>query len=346
MGRTLDQVAWQHRLANHLADRGVPAARALGLVEHGGHWYEVHEPAAGEDVYAGADSWDPFASEAHAAAAGRGPGAPAPRRRRLPRPLAPAAGRLRRPARRRCDAAGQRRSPRWPMPARRSPTTSRGGRGRTTWPRRTAPVFERLRPLVPVLPRAPLHGDWQTNNLFFSGDEVSGIIDFHQADYGPRTLDLAVAVERNCFFWNRISAGDDAAFDLGHAAALVGAYDAVAPLMPDERDGVRRRPPGLPVRVRDLVPRLLLGRRARPREGRLGLGHLRPRPRPLVGVRPGPRCACRRRADRRRRLTAAAGAAGPSRATPRPPPRGRSPTRSRRPPRGGSRRPRSRTSGS
>ena len=64
---------------------------------------------------------------------------------------------------------------------------------------------------------------------------MSGIIDFHQADFGPRTLDLAVAVERNCFFWNRISTGDDAAFDLGHAAALVGAYDAVAPLMPDER---------------------------------------------------------------------------------------------------------------
>ena len=70
MGRRLDQLAWQHRLANHLADRGVPATRAIGLVEHGGHWYEVHEPAAGEDVYEGADSWDPFASETHAAAAG------------------------------------------------------------------------------------------------------------------------------------------------------------------------------------------------------------------------------------------------------------------------------------
>ena len=70
MGRALDQLAWQHRLANHLADRGVPAARALGLVEHDGHWYEVHEPAAGDDVYTGADSWDPFVSEAHAASAG------------------------------------------------------------------------------------------------------------------------------------------------------------------------------------------------------------------------------------------------------------------------------------
>ena len=97
-------------------------------------------------------------------------------------------------------------------------------------------VFDRLRPVIPGLPRAPLHGDWQTNNLFFYGDAVSGIIDFHQADYAPRALDLAVAVERNCFFWNRISAGDDGAYDLGHVAALVGAYGAVAPLAPDERE--------------------------------------------------------------------------------------------------------------
>jgi Ser/Thr protein kinase RdoA (MazF antagonist) len=98
-------------------------------------------------------------------------------------------------------------------------------------------LFRRLRPVLSELPLAPLHGDWQTNNLFFDGDRLSSIIDFHQADYAPRLLDLAVAVERNCFFWNRISAGDDTAFDLGHAAALVGAYEAVAPLTADERAG-------------------------------------------------------------------------------------------------------------
>ena len=65
---------------------------------------------------------------------------------------------------------------------------------------------------------------------------MSGIIDFHQADYAPRALDLAVAVERNCFFWNRISDGDDGAYDLGHVAALVGAYGAVAPPTHAERE--------------------------------------------------------------------------------------------------------------
>ena len=110
----------------------------------------------------------------------------------------------------------------------------------------------------------PLHGDWQTNNLFFEGDRLSGVIDFHQADCGPRMLDLAVAVERNCFFWNRISAGDDRAYDLRQAAVLVAAYDAVEPLAADERAAFAGRPGGLPVRVRDLVSGLLLGGRARP----------------------------------------------------------------------------------
>ena len=234
MGRRIDQLDWQHRLANHLADRGVPAARALGLVEQGGHWYEVHEPAAGEDVYAGADSWDPFSSEIHAAAAGAAlaglhlAGASFPDRR--PQPQAGFVVQLGAVAREPAEAVAQLAAAR--------PAVAGYLAGRE-WEAAVAAaygaVFDRLRPVVSELPEAPLHGDWQTNNLFFEGDEVSGVIDFHQADYAPRILDLAVAVERNCFFWNRISAGDDGAFDLGHAAALVGAYDAVAPLAAAER---------------------------------------------------------------------------------------------------------------
>ena len=48
-------------------------------------------------------------------------------------------------------------------------------------------------------------------------------------------LDLAVAVERNCFFWNRISAGEDDAHDLGHARLLLESYHEVAPLTDAER---------------------------------------------------------------------------------------------------------------
>ena len=84
----------------------------------------------------------------------------------------------------------------------------------------------------------PLHGDWQTNNLFFRGDAISAVIDFHQADFGPRLLDLAVAVERNCFFWNRISDGELDAHDLDHARLLIEAYHAETPLRPAEREAL------------------------------------------------------------------------------------------------------------
>ncbi len=235
MGRALDQLAWQNRLANHLADRGVPAARALGLVEHGGHWYEVHEPAAGDDVYTGADSWDPFVSEAHAASAGAAlarlhlAGADFPERR--PQPQAGFVVQLGTVAMGPVEAVA--------VLAAARPAVADYLAGRR-WESEVAEasdaVFDRLRPVIAGLPRAPLHGDWQTNNLFFDGDAVSGIIDFHQADYAPRALDLAVAVERNCFFWNRISAGDDGAYDLGHAAALMRAYEAAAPLTAAERE--------------------------------------------------------------------------------------------------------------
>ncbi|MGZ4482234.1 MAG: phosphotransferase [Gaiellales bacterium] len=234
MGRDAAQLLWQHRLTNHLADRGVPAARALGLVERDGLWYELFEPAAGEDVYSGVDTWEPFFSPVHAAAAGamlaRLHGAGADFEPRSPQPqagfvvqlgairLAPVDA-VRALSRQRAAVAEYLAEERWEEPVAEVYDE----------------LFDRLRPLLTRLPLAPLHGDWQTNNLFFAGDAVSGVIDFHQADYAPRVLDLAVAVERNCFFWNRISAGEDTAYDLDHAGALIAAYDAVSPLEPAER---------------------------------------------------------------------------------------------------------------
>jgi len=233
MRRRLEQVQWQHRLANHLADRGVPAVRARDLIAEGELWYEVFDVARGEDVYAGVDTWEPFARAEHVAEAGR--------------VLA------------RFHRAGEDFEPRRPQPqtgfvvqmglvhlppakavevlcaARPAVADYLTGRD---WAAAVTEAyggsFDRLRPLADRLPERPLHGDWQTNNLFFRSDEISSIIDFHQADYAPRVLDLAVAVERNCFFWNRISEGDDSALDLAHARILVDAYDREAPLTDDE----------------------------------------------------------------------------------------------------------------
>jgi Ser/Thr protein kinase RdoA (MazF antagonist) len=235
MGRTNEQVRWQHRLTNHLADGGVPAARARELHHREGLWYEVFDVASGADTYAGVDTWEPFFSDAHVAAAGR--------------MLA------------RLHLAGAEFEPRQPQPqagfvvqidlCRLAPVVAvevmRDARpavaeyleGRGAWSDRVDAAyrgtFDRLAPRLGDLARAPLHGDWQTNNLFFAGDEVSGIIDFHQADFAPRLLDLAVAIERNCFFWNRISAGENDAFDLHAAGVLVGAYHRENPLTALER---------------------------------------------------------------------------------------------------------------
>jgi Ser/Thr protein kinase RdoA (MazF antagonist) len=234
MGRAIEQLRWQHRLTNHLADHGVPAARARGLQERDRLWYETLEVAVGDDTYAGVDTWEPFRSPAHVASAGR--------------MLA------------RLHRAGAGFEPRQPQPqagfvvqldlcrlapvaavellCEARPAVAEYLAGRPWYDRVDAAygkLFARLRPLLDGLERAPLHGDWQTNNLFFSGDEVSGIIDFHQADYAPRLLDLAVAVERNCFFWNRISEGDDRALNLDHAHILVESYHRETPLSAVER---------------------------------------------------------------------------------------------------------------
>ena len=234
MGRSVGQLEWQHALTNHLADRGVPAARAVGIVERGELWYELIEPAMGQDVYDAADSWDPFGSEAHAGSAGamlaRMHAAGSDFRPRRPQPQA---GFVVQMGAVRDDPATAVRKLAAARPA--VADYLRGERYEAAVEEAYGELFDRLRGVAEGLPARPLHGDWQTNNLFFEGDRVSGIIDFHQADYAPRVLDLAVAVERNCFSWNRISDGDDAAWDAAHAGALISAYDREGGLEPAER---------------------------------------------------------------------------------------------------------------
>jgi Ser/Thr protein kinase RdoA (MazF antagonist) len=233
MGRLPEQVRWQHRLTNHLADRGVPAARVQSMVEQDGLWYEIVDVADGDDTYAGVDTWEPFRRDEHVREAGRvlaalhRAGEDFEPRIAQSHGFVVQIGLVRMAPAEAVEAmAGQR------------PAVASYLAGKE-WQRRTAAayddLFERLRPLVPELPSRPLHGDWQTNNLFFRGDRLSSIIDFHQADFAPRLLDLAVAVERNCFFWNRISQGEDDAYDLRHAALLIGAYAEQQPLTEAER---------------------------------------------------------------------------------------------------------------
>ncbi|HUZ84041.1 MAG TPA: phosphotransferase [Gaiellales bacterium] len=234
MGRRSDQLEWQHRLTNHVADSGVPAARALGITELAGFWYETFEVAAGADRYAGTDSWEPFATLADAHAAGAtlarlhaAADGFEPRRAQPQAGFVVQLGMVPRGAESAVEKLCRLR------PAVADHLAHR------EWRAAVAAAydepFSRLESVLHTLPESPLHGDWQTNNLFFDEHGVSGVIDFHQADFGPRILDLAVAVERNCFFWNRLSAGERGAYDLEHAAALTAGYESATPLQPAER---------------------------------------------------------------------------------------------------------------
>ncbi len=233
MGRDLSQVEWQHRVATHVADRGVPATRPLGLIDCGGLWYELWEPATGSDTYTDTDTWEPFRSIAHVEAAGemlaRFHAAGADFTPLQPQPQAGFVVQLGR-----LDALPSQVA-RELADARPAVADYLAGRDLASVDAAYGGLFERLASVAAELPVAPLHGDWQTNNLFFSGDDVSGIIDFHQTDCGPRLLDLAVAIERNCFFWNRISEGEDGAYNLTHARHLISAYHRVEPLTGTER---------------------------------------------------------------------------------------------------------------
>ena len=225
MGRSIDQLRWQHALANHLADRGVPAVRSRGLVERDGLWYELFDVAEGDDVYAGVDTWEPFRSREHVTAAGR--------------ELA------------RLHQAGERLRPAGPQPqrgfvvqidlvrltpVRRSNSCcDRGRRWPTICATRTgeaaveAGLRRAVRPAaagLPALPRRPLHGDWQTNNLFFAATRLSGIIDFHQADHGPGCSTWRWRSSATASSGTASRTGDDRRTTSTTPRALIEAYHA------------------------------------------------------------------------------------------------------------------------
>ena len=81
------------------------------------------------------------------------------------------------------------------------------------------------------IPSSATHGDWHGNNLFFRGDEVVSVIDFHLCDMTFRMYDLVVALDRNAVEWLAILDGqaDAVRYDLidamlaGHSLGDAGA---------------------------------------------------------------------------------------------------------------------------
>ena len=253
-----------------------------------GLWYEIADVAQGDDVYAGIDTWEPFHSAAHVRG-GRARAGPAARRRRRLRagPAAAAAG-LRGAAR---PGAGMEPADAVARDGGR-PAGGGGlpGRARLAPAGRAPPTATLFRRLRPALPGAAAHGRCTaTGRPTTCSSRATGS--------AASSTSTRPTTARACSTWRpRSSAtassgtGSRPARTTPSTSSTPGswssAYHAGAPAVAAERAALPDVLACLPVRVRDLVPRLLLGRRARPREGRLGLAHVRARPCRSGGRRP------------------------------------------------------------
>jgi homoserine kinase type II len=96
------------------------------------------------------------------------------------------------------------------------------------------------------LPTGVIHADLFTDNVFFIGDDLSGLIDFYFACTDAFAYDLAICLNAWCF-------EADGTFHRDMGAALIAGYEAVRPLNPDEVAA-------LPILCRGAALRFLLTR--------------------------------------------------------------------------------------
>ncbi len=77
------------------------------------------------------------------------------------------------------------------------------------------------------LPAGVIHADLFTDNVFFVGAELSGIIDFYFACQDAFAYDLAICLNAWCF-------EPDGAFNVTKGRAMIAGYEGVRRLEPDE----------------------------------------------------------------------------------------------------------------
>ena len=96
------------------------------------------------------------------------------------------------------------------------------------------------------LPSGVIHADLFPDNVFFRGEQVSGLIDFYFACTDFLAYDLAVCLNAWCF-------EADGSFNVTKARLMIGAYRAVRPIDAEELAA-------LPVLARGSALRFLLTR--------------------------------------------------------------------------------------
>ena len=97
-----------------------------------------------------------------------------------------------------------------------------------------------------ALPEGVIHADLFPDNVFFRGDDLSGLIDFYFACNDALAYDLAVCLNAWCF-------ESDFLFNITKGRALINGYQSVRPLGHDEQAA-------LPVLARGAALRFLLTR--------------------------------------------------------------------------------------
>jgi len=96
------------------------------------------------------------------------------------------------------------------------------------------------------LPSGVIHADLFIDNVFFTGEKLSGLIDFYFACNDAFAYDLAICLNAWCF-------ERDGSLNVTKARAMLAAYEGVRPLLPAERQT-------LPLLARGACLRFLLTR--------------------------------------------------------------------------------------
>lgn len=81
------------------------------------------------------------------------------------------------------------------------------------------------------LPSGTIHADLFPDNVLFTGDKLTGLIDFYFACTDFFAYDLAICINAWCF-------DDKQNFMADEAKAMIMAYDAVRPLSDDEKEAL------------------------------------------------------------------------------------------------------------
>jgi Ser/Thr protein kinase RdoA (MazF antagonist) len=241
--RDAEGLGEEHRFMEYLRENGAPVPRVLrtdsgeSAPEVDGWTYEVHEPAAGIDLYGDAISWTPFRSTGHARSAGEmmarlhqaaeGYDAPA----RTGRPLV---------------AGFSIFSTADPATAMKRYVDARPALRAYMEPRRCAvdalsmlaPFHEELATHLPRLAPLWTHNDFHASNLFWSGAgedaQATAVIDFGLCDRTNAVHDLAHAIDRSIVEWlvlvNDPARPEDVPIHFDHLWAMLKGYESVRPL--------------------------------------------------------------------------------------------------------------------